>query len=272
MPSKNNAQVQDINTHGMEEEIILMSEEADKFEENWVKKREKNGAKIIKVGNHEEDLFPINPKILTKVGHGVYMEHTMTMYHFYNTSNHILIEKFKDILIHCPTIKRLNLYACKSGLPPIESDKKTLAERLSITGSKERFKYGQMSFAEYFILKLAESFSKEEKEFPQGLDLVACLGDVKSNNGKPGISGNYRKNLVQETYMDIDSKSKLIRINCNKFLAEYKLINSTKQENTSMTFYSNTSNQRNTFFVAQTLSESQSPQEDISYSYQNEHN
>lgn len=207
-------------------EIILFSEnDNDSFQVDWCEKRKKHGSYLLDIDLHETPINLKNIKYLTKVGHGGYEDDDLCMLGFTDYDNSTVIDRFKNVLEIYPTIQRINLYACKSGLPPIACDLLPLRKRLSIQMDGERFQYGALSFAEYFILALEERFRKEGNEFPSGLFVVACLGDVKENSGKAGISHNVRLRLASECYVKYDPTSKFCMINCDLFIKTYRLLN-----------------------------------------------
>lgn len=231
----NKIKVTDIISDKMDYEVLISGkydleqsdDSDDDFEQKFVTARQNKGSKVY-------DLMVKNPFInikqphdmlyLTKVGHGEFSADTMCMLEFFDTKTDLLVEEFAKILDRCPNIKILQLYACKSGLMHKDFFNHTLIQRIQGAQSDElRFEYGQLSFAEFFTIKLSELYRQQGKTFPEGLCVVACLGDVKNNNGKPGISGNIKYNFFVEDYMAIDVNSKLLKIDCTQFLTQYYL-------------------------------------------------
>ncbi|KTD31413.1 hypothetical protein [Legionella maceachernii] len=206
----------DIPNTEMEQEIVLMGESDDNFEKNWVKKRELKGATIASLN---ETGFPNNlrnPSCLTKVGHSAWED--MAMSGFRDDEDAPIVKRVNEALIQFPSIKRINLYSCLSGVLPQSCERLKLRDRIK-DQADEAIK--KLSYAEHFILALQKAFLESETDFPKDLCVVACLGLVKHNNGRAGISRGKRL-IPQEKYTEIDPISFFVNINCAQFLATYQ--------------------------------------------------
>lgn len=219
--------VADLSAEAMEREIVYVPK-ADDFASNWAKKREKKGAAVInpaKMLCKELLVLESPPLTLTILGHGRYYDSGETMLDFLGTKNEKLVKYVADLLEEHPSIKRLNLYGCKSGLTPLLVSQQAFAERVNYVSdrvAKYRLEEFQLSYAEYFILRLREALGEDAQERLAGLKIVACLGDVKDNSGKVGISGHTRAHcVIADPFAVVDTKTSLIEINCSKFLVEY---------------------------------------------------
>jgi hypothetical protein len=234
--------INDITADQMEKEILLTdTEKSDDFEKKWHQKRIKKGSISIEL-NAKKMPKITQPQYLSFVGHGQY-DSSMTMLNFLLHDDQEIIDKMQQILTQYPTIKRINLYACKSGLPSNQYDKNNLAKRLTLLDPEiDRTSYGALSYAEYFIIKLEQSFKKSNLPFPENLSVVACLGDVKENNGKVGVSKAKRK-LSQEYYQVFDYHSYLTKLDCDIFLSCYQnglsLIQTTTAFSNKVNFFNN---------------------------------
>jgi hypothetical protein len=226
--------INDIKVEERDKEIVFI-EGDDEFEMTWSQKRASKGSILVSLDSTDYPLKPKKPSYLTKLGHGCYVANELAMICFmggelddYSDDN--LIEKMKNYLTHFGSLERINLYACKSGLVPMDGNNKSLVERKDlikndpIPGLECRYHYGLLSYAEYFIVKLQESYKASGLPFPNGLSVVACLGDVKDNNGKPGVSGSKRILFYKENYAELDLKTNLVKIDCDKFLIAYHKI------------------------------------------------
>lgn len=220
--------IADLSPDAFDNELLLVTERdsKDDLEEVWSKKRKRKGSTIVYLNGDQEYKVTGKPTCLTKVGHGPFYADTMAMHGFYHTKDAVFVTTVKQALIAHPTITRINLYACKSGLPPLmPPDKADLANRVkSKSLDEKRYQDGQLSYAEYFILRLKQSFDKNRQLFPRKLYVVACLGDVKENGGKVGISKNKRQ-IHPESYHTVCPATALVQIDCDKFLTQYRLCN-----------------------------------------------
>lgn len=225
--------VRDLSNEAIEKEVILVggpeSVGGDDMEEKWTKKRKKNYSTTLVL--YGEPLPETNPLYLTKVGHGCYYEKSMMMINFMSIENDTFASSVRDMLLCYPSIKQINLYACKSGLVPLPYSMHPLQERVNSKAmetcgsyktslAKDRCQFGFLSYAEYFALKLRNSFKEVSIEFPSDLSIVACLGDVKENKGKIGIS-RCKRRIKKEPYNFIDPDTSLVKIDCQQFFEVY---------------------------------------------------
>lgn len=220
--NKSGLSIADHTVAEMEVELLLVSDKNNakeydpQYELDMVKSREsKGGSKVLQLSSNE---YPkaFKPLYLTKIGHGLYYKDTMSMDKFCDCKTDLLVEKTKDALLQYPTIKRINLYACKSGLTPIALKNDSLETRMK---SKMVM---PLSFCEEFALKLMKSFEAKEGKLPKTLTIVGALGDTKpGSNGKITVSGE-KRNIFQDPYVQIDRKSCLIELDVNQFATCYK--------------------------------------------------
>lgn len=146
----------------------------------------------------------------------------MAMIRFCGNQEAVIINEFVKTLLCFPSITRINLYSCKSGLLPLSSAEKPLSERIHKKDTiRKSENAGSLSFAEHFILELGKAFRAKGSPFPENLWVVACLGDVKHNNGRLAISKNKRE-IPAENYLIADYQTGLVQINCSQFLATYQ--------------------------------------------------
>lgn len=259
----NNPAINDIKTEENDFEIILFSErefyadQPDTFQLEWCNSRKKHGSVLQDIDSPKFSPIKKPMKYLTKVGHGGYETENVCMMGFTDHINDTVINTFKVFLLRNPTIKRINLYACRSGLPPISFDGERLNVRFLKRDANERFRYGCLSFAEYFILALADKFRAEGQELPKGLSVVACLGNVAQSNGKPTVSGEARLNLAPEDYVVYDHNSKLCKIDCDLFVQACQVLvqNHPELNKSESTFESESKSQSEFAFEPESTSE-----------------
>lgn len=222
--------IHELDEHEFKTELVFPADQhhSDDFEQSFVSKRV-----ISKQSNLVSDSCKFKPTVLTKTGHGQYCKDTMSMIRFCDVENHELIQDVTNLLIQYPTINRINLYGCKSGLTPIQAKKcRNLNQKLDLeeicpSGYQARKYYGQLSYAEFFILEVERNLPPEKKHLLQNICVVACLGDIKNNNGRVGVSGNkdVKTCMPEENYMEIDTTSALAKINCSSFISSFKNTN-----------------------------------------------
>lgn len=219
----------------LERELLLYNVESqkyDNFEIKWCISRQGSGATLREIGKPvvNKGAVPKGLTCLTKVGHGTYYcgdakgANTYAMIDFMQIENQRFIDEAHQVLRHCDSIKRINLYACKSGLPPLQCCDAKLENRLERGAKGKRYEYGKLSYAEFFIIKLWNTMGRS---FPRGLKVVATLGDVRMEKGTfkvckiGGIKPSKIKDIFCESYLEIDSRAKLVRIDCDSFIHKY---------------------------------------------------